>query len=113
MKLTTVITLGAVFVLLASVYVLNRPRLNSIDATIPQNFPSDGFSHEVFEQLLQTYVDDAGHVDYESWHNSSDSMGELSSYLAAVAAIVLRIRRTDSKADTIHWLTGCMRTMRL
>ena len=62
MKLTTVITLGAVFVLLASVYVLNRPQLTTIDAAIPQNFPGDGFSHEVFEQLLQTYLDGAGHV---------------------------------------------------
>ncbi len=85
MRLAAIITLGAFYVMLGSIYVLNRPQLNTIDAAIPQNFPGDDFSHEVFEQLLQTYVDDAGHVDYESWHNSSDSMRELNSYLAAVA----------------------------
>ncbi len=85
MKLKAIITLGALYVMLGFVYVLNRPLLNTIDAALPQNFPGDGFSHEVFEQLLQTYVDDAGHVDYESWRNASDSMKALNSYLAAVA----------------------------
>jgi len=85
MKLSAIIAMGALYAMLGFVYVLNRPQLNPIDAAIPQNFPADDFSHEVFEQLLQTYVDDAGHVDYESWHNSRDSMKELSSYLAAVA----------------------------
>lgn len=79
MKLTAVIALGSVLVLLASVYVLNRPQLTTIDAAIPENFPGDGFSHEVLEQLLQTYLDGAGHVDYESWHNSTDSVRELNS----------------------------------
>lgn len=85
MKLTALIALGSVLVSVAFVYVLNRPQLTTIDAAIPQDFPDDSFSHEVFEQLLQTYVDDDGHVDYELWHNSSDSMRALSSYLAAVA----------------------------
>jgi len=85
MKLTAIIALGSVLVFVAFVYVLYRPQLTTIDAAIPQNFPDDGFSHAVFEQLLQTYVDDAGHVDYESRHNSSDSMKALSSYVAAVA----------------------------
>lgn len=85
MKLTALIALGSVLVSVAFVYVLNRPQLTTIDAAIPQDFPDDSFSHEVFEQLLQTYVDDDGHVDYELWHNSSGSMRALSSYLAAVA----------------------------
>ena len=50
MKLTAVIALGSVLVLAAFVYVLNRPQLTTIDAAIPQYFPADGFSHEVFEQ---------------------------------------------------------------
>ena len=85
MKLTIAITLAAIIVLLALIYVLNRPQLNTIVATIPQNFPTDGFSHTVLENLLKTFVDDTGHVDYDLWHRSDDSIIMLNSYLAAVA----------------------------
>lgn len=85
MKLGIVITLGVIALLLALVYVLNRPQLNTITAAIPPDFPDNEFSHQVFERLLQTYVDTAGHVDYDAWHDSTESMNELSSYMAAVA----------------------------
>ena len=65
--------------------VLNRPRLVTIDAAIPGNFPGDRFSHEVFEDLLHSYVDGAGDVDYENWHKNVADRQSLDSYLAAVS----------------------------
>lgn len=82
--------IGIAIVLVAGILVaacvwLNRPRLVTIDAAIPENFPADRFSHEVFEQLLQTYVDAAGDVDYERWQEHSPDLQLLESYLAAVS----------------------------
>lgn len=71
--------------LLACVLFLNRPRLVMIDAEIPENFPADRFSHEVFERLLQSYVDEAGDVDYERWHRNDADLRNLDSYLAAAS----------------------------
>ena len=107
MKLGIVITLGVIALLLALVYVLNRPQLNTITAAIPRDFPDDGFSHQVFERLLQTYVDAAGHVDYDAWHDSTESMNELSSYMAAVARYSPENSpdRFDSQHDALaYWL---------
>ena len=82
--------IGIVIVLVAGILVaacmwLNRPRLVTIDAAIPKNFPADQFSHDVFEHLLQTYVDGAGNVDYERWQAHTTDLQELESYLAAVS----------------------------
>ena len=68
-----------------AVLLLNRPRLVTIDAAIPENFPTDRFSHDVLEQLLQTYVDGAGDVDYERWQQNAPDLQRLESYLAAVS----------------------------
>lgn len=68
------------------VYRLDRPQLNTIDAMVPQDFPPDGFSHRLFEGLLKSYVNDAGKVDYDAWHDSDDDNRQLDSYLAAVSA---------------------------
>ena len=70
---------------LACALLLNRPRLVTIDADIPENFPIDQFSHEDFEHLLQSYVDEAGDVDYERWHRNGTDRQSLDSYLAAVS----------------------------
>ena len=70
--------------LLACFLVLNRPRVVTIDAAVPQNFPADRFSHEVFEELLHSYVDRAGDVDYEKWHQNVADRQRLDQYLAAV-----------------------------
>ena len=70
--------------LVAAVLLLNRPRLVTIDAAIPENFPADRFSHDVLEQLLQTYVDGPGNVDYERWQQHTPDLRRLESYLAAV-----------------------------
>ena len=80
--ITVVLVIAA---LLACILVLNRPRLVSIDAIIPENFPPDGFAHEVFEQLLRSYVDGVGDVDYESWQQNEADRQSLDSYLAAVS----------------------------
>ncbi len=71
--------------LLACILVLNRPRTITIDAAIPENFPTDRFSHEVFEDLLHSYVDRAGDVDYENWHQNNADRQKLDAYLAAVS----------------------------
>jgi len=65
--------------------ILNRPRIITIDAAIPDSFPGDRFSHEVFEDLLHSYVDGAGDVDYENWHKNVADRQSLDSYLAAVS----------------------------
>ncbi len=80
--ITVVLILAA---LLACILVLNRPRLVTVDAEIPGNFPTDRFSHEVFEDLLQSYVDDAGDVDYGRWQQNEADLQSLDSYLAAVS----------------------------
>ncbi len=71
--------------LIACFLVVNRPRLITIDAAIPANFPTDRFAHGIFEQLLQTYVDGTGDVDYERWQQNEADRGLLDSYLAAVS----------------------------
>jgi len=65
--------------------IVNRPVVRKIDAEVPQDFPEDRFSHALLEELLGTYVDDAGHVDYETWHAAIEDRRRLGQYLAAVA----------------------------
>ena len=72
-------------VLVGGFFWANRPQLVLIHASPPANFPTDSFSHRDFEELLQTFVDSDGHVDYESWHSSAESIARLESYLAAVS----------------------------
>ena len=72
-------------VLAGGFFWANRPQLVPIHASPPANFPTDGFSHEVFEELLHTFVDGDGNVDYERWHSSAESVARLESYLAAVS----------------------------
>jgi len=71
--------------LIACFLIANRPRLVTIDAAVPATFPTDRFAHEIFEQLLQSYVDGAGNVDYELWHQNDADRQNLDSYLAAVS----------------------------
>ena len=63
-----------------------RPLRVPLDASVPQDFPADGFSHEAFESLLRQYTDRDGRVDYASWHASEKSISRLHGYLAAVRA---------------------------
>lgn len=66
-------------------FFVSRPVVKVVDAEIPPDFPEGGFSHEYLEQLLKTYVDDAGRIDYEAWHAASDDRHKLDQYLAAVS----------------------------
>lgn len=80
--ITAVLVVG---IMVAALCWLNRPRLVAIDAEIPGSFPADRFSHQVFEELLLKYVDRAGDVDYERWHQNWHDLQRLESYLAAVS----------------------------
>lgn len=75
----------AVIALVVAGFLINRPVVRPVDAKIPEDFPEDGFSHRLLEDLLASYVDDAGHIDYESWHASHDDLRKLAQYLAAVS----------------------------
>lgn len=85
MKILLLATIIVVGLLAAVVFRLDRQQINTIDADVPQDFPVDGFSHQLFEELLKTYVNTAGEVDYDTWSSSSDANGRLNSYLAAVS----------------------------
>ena len=71
--------------LIACVLIANRPRLLIIDAAVPADFPADRFDHSIFEQLLRSYVDESGNVDYERWQKNQADLQSLDSYLAAVS----------------------------
>lgn len=101
--------LFAAFLVAAAVvfFIVNRPQLIKIDANVPSNFPSEGFSHAAFESLLQTYVDTEGRIDYERWHANEDHMRQLDGYLAAVAAYspVNSPDRFAKKSDQLaYWM---------
>jgi len=78
---------GSAFVatLVAGFLFLNRPQLIVINAEVPNEFQAGGFAHDRFEILLTRYVDAAGNVAYERWHNNADDRASLDGYLAAVA----------------------------
>ena len=85
----------------------NRPELVVISASVDPEFPGDGFSHDAFEQLLKRYVDQAGNVDYQRWHDSRDDRDSLESYLAAVARYspASAAGRFAAKEDALaYWL---------
>lgn len=87
----------------------NRPRRVIVDAVLPADFSELGFSHDSFEALLQIYVSPDGQVDYADWQDSSESVAQLDSYLAAVSAY-----SPDNAADRFptrndalaYWLYG-------
>lgn len=88
---------------------LNRPHFISVDADIPTDFPSTGYSHLDFEGLLRKYVDADGNVDYDSWHQSTAAVAQLSSYLAAVARFSpdTSPERFATKNDELaYWIYG-------
>lgn len=97
----------ALAALIACILILNRPRQITIDATIPENFPADRFTHEIFEQLLRSYVDGAGNVDYERWHQNDTDRRSLDSYLAAVSQYSpeTTAERFEKQSDALaYWL---------
>jgi hypothetical protein len=85
MKTVLLATVLVIALIVAVVFRLDRQQTNIIDADVPQDFPVDGFSHQLFEDLLKIYVNTEGEVDYDAWKESSDANGQLDSYLAAVS----------------------------
>ena len=107
MKIIAIVSLLAIIALALVAYVLNRPQLNTIDADVPKGFPDNGFSHRVFEELLKTYVDSAGEVNYDAWHKSTDAIHKLDTYLAAVSLYSPEnaAERFQSRNDSLaYWL---------
>lgn len=102
-------TLAILAILVAAFFWINRPRQVVIDAPLPAGFPDDGFSHGLFEMLLQEYVAPGGHVDYERWHSTRDSVAALDSYLSAVAKYSpenAADRFPDRDAELAYWMYG-------
>ena len=87
----------------------NRPRRISVDAPLPTTFPEAGFSHDVFADLLRTYVSQDGQVDYQRWHDTPGSLASLDAYLAAVSAYSPDVtpERFNSRNDELaYWMYG-------
>ena len=85
MKIILLATVLIIALMAVALYRLDRPQLNTIEANIASDFPEHGFSHQQFEGLLRTYVNDSGEVDYDAWNESNDANRQLDSYLAAVS----------------------------
>lgn len=82
---SVVIIIAVIAVIVAALFIANRPQLVTVNAPLPANFPADSFSHASFEALLKQYVDAHGEVDYERWHGNDQDLRQLDSYLAAVS----------------------------
>ena len=98
-----------VAVLATAILWANRPRRLIIDAALPASFPAKGFSHDSFEELLQTYVTADGRVDYGRWQQFSASTSQLDSYLAAVSRYSPSSApdRFSSRNDELaYWMYG-------
>jgi len=96
-------------VLAAAFFWLNRPRKLIIDAALPLSFPAQGFSHDSFETLLQSYVSADGRVDYDRWHQSSSATQQLNSYLAAVSQFSPNAtpeRFSQRNDELAYWMYG-------
>jgi hypothetical protein len=108
----TTIVIWAVLILAAlaaAFFWANRPRRIIIDAALPASFPEQGFSHDSFEVLLQSYVSDDGRVDYDHWQQSSAARQQLESYLAAVSQFSPKAtpERFSSRNDELaYWMYG-------
>ncbi len=81
-----IILISVVILVAAGFFWANRPQLIPINAAVPDDFPTDSFSHRGFERLLSNYVDANGYVNYERWHRDAMSIAQLDTYLAAVSA---------------------------
>ena len=61
--------------------------------------------HEVFDQLLQKYVDDEGYVDYGTWHSSAEDRAALAAYLAALSRANPNVAATR-EAQLAYWINA-------
>ncbi len=101
---------AALFVVLVCAFLLaNRPRIITIDAEIPRQFPTAGFAHDAFERLLRKYVDASGYVDFDAWHGNAADRESLHSYLAAVGRFSPETtpERFPTRSDELaYWMYG-------
>ncbi len=96
-------------VLAATFFWVNRPRKLIINAVLPPDFPTQGFSHDSFENLLQSYVSADGRVDYDRWQQSQAATQQLNSYLAAVSLFSPNAtpKRFAKRNDELaYWMYG-------
>ena len=80
----------------------------SQSATLPEGFPDHGFSHAVFEQLLQEYTRD-GRVNYASWHGDAAAQTRFDTYLAALAEFSPENapeRFADESDRKVYWVNA-------
>ncbi len=104
-----IILISVVILVAAGFFWANRPQLIPINAAVPDDFPTDSFSHRGFERLLRNYVDANGYVNYERWHRDAMSIAQLDSYLAAVSAFSPDSSpdRFPSRNDELaYWMYG-------
>ncbi len=104
-----IILISVVILVAAGFFWANRPQLIPINAAVPDDFPTDSFSHRGFERLLSHYVDANGYVNYERWHRDAMSIAQLDSYLAAVSAFSPDSSpdRFPSRNDELaYWMYG-------
>jgi len=111
MTKSSIAVLAIVFLALVAItfFWANRPRKVVIIAELPASFPEESFSHASFEELLLTYVDTDGRVDYARWHQYPASVQMLESYLAAVATFSpdnAPHRFPDRRDELAYWMYG-------
>jgi hypothetical protein len=109
-KSSIAIGIVVLLVVLAMLFFrLNRARRVNIDAALPADFPAQGFSHQSFEKLLESYVDPDGRVDYARWHQFPASRQQLDAYLSAVSQFSpdSAPSRFPNRLDELaYWLYG-------
>ncbi len=108
MDAISIILAGSVLLIGALLWV-NRPVRVAVTADLPDGFPSGGFDHDVFEDLLRQFISADGRVDYAAWHSTAEARSALDSYLAAVAEFspVTTPDRFATRADALaYWLYG-------
>lgn len=96
-------------IVVASFFWVNRPRRITVDVALPTGFPEQGFAHDSFEALLRQYVTPEGRVDYDRWHASDASVGQLDAYLSAVSRYSpdnAAQRFPDRNDELAYWMYG-------
>lgn len=104
-----IILISVVILVAAGFFWANRPQLIPIYAAVPDDFPTDSFSHRGFERLLSNYVGANGYVNYDRWHKDAMAIAQLDSYLAAVSAFSPDSSpdRFPSRNDELaYWMYG-------
>lgn len=108
-RISLTIIVAALFVVVAALLWVNRPRRVIVEAPLPAAFPDQGFSHAELERLLGEYVSLRGRVDYARWHETRESVEQLEAYLAAVSRFSpdnAPQRFPDRNAELAYWLYG-------